>query len=228
MAKNPKPHEMRNRKTRKQMGVENSRYAPTAILPNRHLFVTEGTKTEPLYLASMIETMADNVKQQFTIYGGGDNTLNLLKKAEELSATDETRNFQHIWVIYDKDSFPNYNFDNTVSRCDALTAKYQGRGVNRTFHAVWSNECFEVWLLFHYMFLSAGVPRSQYAGMLETYLEHPYEKNDPPSFEELREHLEDAIRNAKKQNQNPSSVPPSGRNPCTNFYELIETLRPYL
>ena len=49
MAKNPKRHQLRSRKERIALGLERT-VTPRPILPERHLFVTEGTKTEPNYL----------------------------------------------------------------------------------------------------------------------------------------------------------------------------------
>lgn len=234
MAKKPKPHEMRRRGTRVASGAEKSLYAPRPVLPERHLFVTEGTKTEPRYLKSMIDCIAakvgEGVRQQLVIYGGGDNTLNLLEKAERMinsvgTSSDMTKGFQHVWVIYDKDDFPADHFDKTVTDCEKKSKDYHKK--NLSFHAVWSNECFEVWLLYHFMFLTAGVPRSQYGDMLSQYLETPYDKLSPPRFDELD--WKEAVKNAKRQMENfPQNVPPSRKNPCTNFYSLVEAFAAYI
>ena len=203
-------------------------FRPDPKLPGeRHLFVSEGAVTEPLYLQSMktfIEENCEEARNRFEIRGEGRNTLGLLKKAEELA-----QGFQHIWVIYDKDEFPGDDFDNTVSRCNALTKKSAQNGMKRTFHAIWSNECFEVWLLFHFMFLSAGVSRKDYAEKLSEQMGKKYGKLSPPGFAELLPRLNGAIRNAKRQMENfDAHIPPSKRNPCTNFYELAENLMPYI
>ena len=236
MPKKLKPDELRKRRVRVAMGTEKSRYATKPVLPERHLFVTEGTKTEPLYLQSMIERIAEKVgegvKQQLVVHGGGDNTLSLLQRATDImdsagTSSDKSKDFQHVWVIYDRDSFPGDDFDNTASRCDALTKKFQRKGQNRTFHAIWSNECFEVWLLFHFMLLSSGVPRSQYADMLSKQLGTPYDKASPPNFDKLD--WRKAVKNARKQMSNfPADAPPSKRNPCTNFYYLVESFAAYI
>ena len=203
-------------------------FRPDPKLPGeRHLFVSEGAVTEPLYLQSMVNFIVEHCEEarnRFEIHGEGLNTLGLLKKAEKLAP-----GFQHIWVIYDKDEFPGDDFDNTVSRCNALTKKSAQNGMKRTFHAIWSNECFEVWLLFHFMFLSAGVPRKEYAEKLSEQMGKKYDKLSPPGFEALSPKLNGAIRNAKRQMENfDAHIPPSKRNPCTNFYELAENLMPYI
>ena len=207
---------------------QESAFRPDPKIPaDKHLFVSEGAVTEPLYLQSMKEFIVENCEEarnRFEIRGEGRNTLGLLEKAEQ-----SARGFQHIWVIYDKDEFPGDAFDNTVSRCNALTKKGEQNGVRRVFHAIWSNECFEIWLLFHYMLLSAGVPRKDYPKKLSEQMGKKYDKLSPPGFEELLPRLDKAVRNARNQMDSfPKNFPPSRRNPCTNFCELIQELRPYI
>ena len=152
---------------------------PRRILPERHLFVTEGTKTEPYYLNGMIERICqcvgENARQQFRIVGDGNCTLNLLKKAEQYQRNDSD-GFQHVWLLYDKDDFPADAFDNTESRCKALNKRYQDEKRDLTFHAIWSNQCIELWFLLHYSYLQADVSREEYREKLAKYIGRRYEK----------------------------------------------------
>lgn len=232
MPRKPKPHELRSRENRVRMNIEQAKYVPLPILPERHLFVTEGVKTEPLYLEGLINFIAQyrgsGVRNQLVVYGGGDNTLSLLRRAEAYQQSDAD-DFQHIWLIYDKDDFPSDDFDNTFYRCLALNECFCTRGWEREFHPIWSNECFEVWFLLHFMFLDANVHRTQYSGMLRNCLGKPYSKTDPSVFDSLYSLTDTAIRNAKKLMAAYSSeMPPSQRSPATNFYELAEKLISYM
>lgn len=231
MAKNPKKHELRNRNTRLKLNLERVD-RPRAMLPERHLFVTEGTKTEPTYLngivCKIVERFGNSAKQQFQIMGEGDNTLNLLMQAESYQQNDAD-GFEHIWIIYDKDDFPPDHFDNTVHRCQALNARFKKEGRNTQYHAIWSNECIELWFLLHFVYLDTQVNRGQYQKMLTEYLQRHYEKNDERLFDELFPYINNAVKRAKRLRKNyKENTPPSQQSPCTMFFENVEELDKYL
>ena len=113
MAKKPKRHELFSHEARVAGGRRRAGN-PRPILPQRHLFVTEGTKTEPNYLNGMIDQICTcygaSCRKQFVVYGEGDNTLGLLTKAEK-HLINEPDGFQHVWILYDQDDFPKDRFD---------------------------------------------------------------------------------------------------------------------
>lgn len=227
MTKKPKRHELFLHKERVSRGFERSRNL-RIILPERHLFVTEGTKSEPNYLNGMIDQICalhgNDCRKQFEVYGEGKNTLGLLSKAEQrlMNASDE---FQHVWIVYDQDDFPRDHFDNTVKRCEALNQK----NPNTQFHALWSNQCVELWFLLHFQYLQSDIERQLYRENLSEALGKKYKKNDPQIFSLLFPNIKTAIKNAKNLRALYSEkTPPSQCAPCTNFYELIEELWPYL
>lgn len=232
MGKNLKPHELRKRSIRVEHNIEKPR-APRPILPERHLFVTEGTKTEPNYLNWLIDRICarydEAARRQFHILPEGGNTLYLLARAEK-HLRYEADSYQHVWIIYDKDDFPADNFDNTVARCTALNERYGEEGLDVTFHALWSNECFELWLLLHFCYQNTNIPREQYWEMLSEFFGKPYDKTDGTVFDALTpEMMEAAIKRAKAlmSNYGPDT-PPSQRAPATSFHELLECLKPYI
>ena len=231
MAKNPKRHQLRSRKERIALGLERT-VTPRPILPERHLFVTEGTKTEPNYLYGMIDRICqlygEPCRRQFQVYGEGANTLGLLERAENhlRSASD---GFQHVWLLYDLDDFPPDRFDNTVTRCQALNERNRLQEKDTVFHPIWSNQCVELWFLLHFDYLQAGIPREAYRQRLSELLGRPYEKNDPELFSLLLPRLRQAVSNAKMLwDSFPADTPPSQRAPCTAFFQLIESLQSYL
>ena len=231
MAKKPKRHELFSHRERLARGLERSR-SPRAILPERHLFVTEGTKTEPNYLYGMIDRICElygsSCRKQFEVYGEAYNTLGLLARAEQ-HLMNATVDFQHVWILYDQDDFPKAHFDNTAKRCEALNLRNQEQGRNTKFHALWSNQCVELWFLLHFEYLDSNIERTQYQDILSKFLEKEYEKNDPQIFSYLFPYIRTAISNAKRiRALYSNNTPPSQCAPCTTFYELIETLWPYL
>lgn len=231
MPKKPKPHEMRDRSFRVRCGAERISI-PRMVLPERHLFVTEGTKTEPNYLNGLVDVICRNygeaARRQFKIIGEGDNTLYLLQKAEERQQ-NEGDEYQHVWIIYDKDDFPPDDFDNTVNRCQALNKRFQAEGREIQYHAIWSNQCIELWFLLHFNYLDTDIDRDQYGVKLSGKLGRRYEKTDEELAKTLIPRTDRAIKNAKKlMEKYDKDVPPSRKAPATNFYELVEYLGCYL
>lgn len=231
MPRNPKRHELQQRNFRIKHGLERPKKL-RVILPERHLFVTEGTKTEPNYLNGLIDLICErygsSVRKQFDIIGESVNTLNLLQKAEAYQH-NVSDGYQHVWIIYDKDDFPADAFDNTMSRCDALNKRFQSEGRDTTFHAIWSNQCIELWFVLHFAYLQSDIDRSQYCSILSNHIGQQYKKNDTEIFAILLLNLNQAIKNAKRLMKNyPAETPPSQKAPATNLYELVEYLREYI
>lgn len=231
MAKKPKPHELRSQSFRVKTNLERSSI-PRKILPERHLFVTEGKKTEPNYLKNIIDLICDRygqeARRQFEIIGEGDNTLNLLQCAERYQQ-NAAEGYQHVWIIYDQDDFPTDSFDNVAGRCKALTNRFQDEGRDTAFHAIWSNQCIELWFLLHFDYMHANITRDEYRKRLSACIGRHYEKADATVFAQLRPKLNTAVKNAKRlMAEYNAEFPPSRRAPATNVYELIEYLKPYM
>ena len=58
--------------------------------------------------------------------------------------------FKHVWIVYDTDDFPAENIDMVAQLCEEYNA--QGETI---YHAVWSNQCVELWYLLHFMYMDA-------------------------------------------------------------------------
>ena len=117
------------------------------IQPEYHLIVTEGTDTEPAYfeaIKSHINSFYPG-KVQMEIHGEGDNTVSLFEKAQSL--VNESANiYKHVWVVYDTDDFPSSNINQTAELCE----RYSNNETH--YHAIWSNQCIELWFLLHFSF----------------------------------------------------------------------------
>lgn len=228
MPPKPKRHELQNQKYRLTHGLE-QRTHRRLLLPERHLFVTEGTKTEPNYLNGMIDCICQKcgagARRQFRVIGEGDNTLSLLEKAEKHQKNDAD-GFQHVWILYDKDDFPPDSFDNTVGRCEALNKRYVEESRDLRFHAIWSNQCLELWFLLHYVYMDTDIDRAIYRKKLSEQIGRHYDKNDEFIFQTLLPHMNTAVKHSKKLLQSyPKVLSPSAKAPCTNIHELIDFFR---
>ena len=199
-------------------------------LPERHMFVTEGTKTEPAYIQGLVEELAqklgNGVKKQITIWPEGTNTLFLLKRAED-HLHNQKYEYQHIWIMYDLDDFPHDYFDNVVARCDALNKRNSENGSGPKYHAIWSNQCFELWVLLHFGPMDSAIDRNDYYEKISHHLSsqgicNKYEKNNKEMFSYIRPHLKAAIKNAERLEKKFTGISPSRADPCTMVHHLFE------
>ena len=127
------------------------------LQPEYHLIVTEGTDTEPAYFGAIRDRINARYQGriQLEIYGEGDNTLSLLNKARN-RAFANPNGYRHAWVVYDTDDFPAEHIDQTAQLCEAWSTE------DTTYHAIWSNQCIELWFLLHFSYMHSDLHRSEY------------------------------------------------------------------
>lgn len=197
------------------------------IHPEYHLIVTEGTKTEPNYFRAIQEQINQRYpgKIQLDIHGQGDNTVNLFDQAcAYVKSSPNT--YKHVWVVYDIDDFPPDRINLTAELCQRSSTE------ETIYHPLWSNQCIELWFLLHFCYFQSDLHRSAYSEKLTRYMvSHgygPYQKNRPDIFGALRPHMDDAVANAKRLEQQNEGRQPASAAPGTQVHHLIETLRPYL
>ncbi len=200
---------------------------PKKIQPEYHLIVTEETDTEPAYFGSMRDTInsAYPDRIQLSIHRAGDNTLNLLQKARNL-ASSSANSYKHVWVVYDTDDFPTAHINKTAELCQEISTE------ETTYHAIWSNQCIELWFLLHFSFLQSDLHRSSYWPKLTEFLTSQglgsYAKNRSDMYTILYPYLDSAIANAEKLERINSGKLPSDSAPGTQVHTLIKKLKPYL
>lgn len=197
------------------------------VAPEYHLIVSEGTATEPAYFESIKKIIESKYRGRIflDISGKGDNTINLFYRAKE-DVKNSNIVYKHVWLIYDKDDFPAEHFDNTAQLCLSASSD------ETTYHAIWSNQCIEIWFLLHFMFLQSDLRRNEYwpklSGRLNAINKGKYSKNRSDMFEVLYPYMDDAIRNTKKLEKLNQGKTPTQSAPGTMVHILIEKLRPYL
>lgn len=149
------------------------------IQPEYHLIASEGTETEPQYFGAIQRIINSKYRDriQLKVEGIGDNTVNLLMKARQYVQNNGIV-FKHVWIVYDTDDFPAENIDMVAQLCEEYSA--QGETI---YHAVWSNQCVELWYLLHFMYMDTDIDRSRYWPKLSDWLKNigagSYEKNRP-------------------------------------------------
>ena len=197
------------------------------IQPEYHLIVTEGTKTEPAYFEAIKNEINRRHPQkiQLQIEGAGLNTVSLFEKAKALVAISPNV-YKHVWIVYDTDDFPADHINRTAELC------VQNSTDDMQYHAIWSNQCIELWYLLHFSYFHSDIHRQGYWPKLTEWLKNigagEYSKGRPDMYEILKPYMEIAIANAKRLDQMNAGKPPASSAPGTKVYELIELLKPYL
>lgn len=200
---------------------------PKKIQPEYHLIITEGTDTEPAYFGAMrdIINSAYPDRIQLNVHGVGDNTLSLFQKAKQ-TASASANGYKHVWVVYDTDDFPADRINKTAQLCiDESTEE-------TTYHAIWSNQCIELWFLLHFSFMQSDLHRNSYWPKLTEVLTAQglgeYKKNRTDMYQILFPYMDTAIANAEKLDKNNAGKFPSSAAPGTKVHVLVKKLKPYL
>jgi hypothetical protein len=192
----------------------NSRgYSPRKVetrkLKERFLIVCEGEKTEPNYFESF--RVPKNVTD---VRGVGENPSKLVRSAQDLN---DRGDYDQVWCVFDRDSWPLEDFNNAISSATA-----QG------FKVAYSNEAFELWYILHFEYLNAGIPRKDYISKLSGLFGQKYKKNSETIYDELFEKQPIAIRNAKKLLGQYDNHKAAHDNPATTVHLLVEELNKFI
>lgn len=149
----------------KKSWLKPRRDTPKKIQPEYHLITTEGISTEPAYFQGVKNTINSKYRGrvQLDIIGVGDNTLNLLQKVKQKVAKSSNI-YKHVWIVYDTDDFPAQNIDKVVDLCRTYSNE------ETTYHALWSNQCIELWFLLHFSFIHSNLHRQEYWAKLSSCL----------------------------------------------------------
>lgn len=196
------------------------------IQPEYQLIVTEGTDTEPNYfnaIAKIVNAKYPN-KINVKVEGKGNNTLNLFEKARR-AAESSPNEIKHVWLVYDTDDFPADHINKTASLCEQYSTE------EIQYHAIWSNQCIELWFLLHFGFYQSDIHRNEYWPKLTEWLNNlgygEYTKERVDMFGLLRPYLDIAIANAERLEERNKGKTPAASAPGTKVHYIIKNLKPY-
>ena len=190
------------------------------------LIVCEGEKTEPNYFKAIRDTLPRGVMQFIDIQGEGKNTLSLIDETVRIRERENKMNgkqYDQTWVVFDRDSFPEQNFNNAINK---------GEGLKNKVNCAWTNEAFELWYLLHFEFVNVPMSRADYKPKIENWLSHKtgkpfyYAKNATDIYDVLHKHgsEEQAILWAKQLEGNYADYEFAKQNPCTKVHKLVVEL----
>lgn len=199
---------------------------------NSFLIVTEGEKSEPLYLQGIVKQIKSriggNVKlievPIFDIKGEGCSTCKLVEKTDEIAKKAKVL-YQNIWVVFDKDDFQD--FDEAIVK-----------GMEKGFQVAWSNQSFEYWAYLHFIYSDSALHRDEWCRKLDSIFSErklgsgKYQKNAENLFELLScsEGFPTAIKHAKRRMSSfqGSNLKPSQFDPGTTMHILMENLYKFI
>ena len=144
-----------------------------------------------------------------------------MERAQEL-VFSSINPIKHVWLVHDKDAFPPSDFDNTYHK----RAKISTPDIK--YHALYSNECIELWFLLHFEYFQSAIHRNDYYPKLSNYLDMKYQKNMNSVYQMLKPFMKIAIANAKRLGESYSNLPPTKCYPATKVYEIFDFLKDYI
>ena len=183
----------------------------------RRLVVSEGNETEPRSLAGVRAALGteNGRKVVIVVKGTGKHTLDLLDFAvEHCRYAPET--FDCVWLVFDKYDFPADDFDAMERKRAELSDG------SRTFHALWSNPCFELWPLLHLRYTTAPMTAAECQRTLTQAISRDlgikYRKNLDGLFGMVDDRRAEALQRARSLEAHHGelgNVKPSAQNPAT-------------
>lgn len=206
----------------KRFAYQSLRKKKSKDLVTYFLIVCEGEKTEPNYFKGFPKQIG-KVIYDIEFDGGGISTLKVVEKAIELRNKSKQK-YDRVWAVFDKDSFKPNAFNSAIEKAEA-------NGIN----CAWSNEAFELWYILHFHNRHTAMGREEYKKVIEKAINDKivaknsvfkYKKNSPNMFAVLEKfgNQEQAIKWAKKLNNNFSGRKFSQFNPSTQVFKLVEEL----
>ncbi len=200
--------------------------------PNSYLIVTEGEKTEKLYIKGLTTLIEEKYGgrldvvdvPQFEISGEGKGTISLVNQVEKLINKGRI-NYQNVWVVFDKDEFKD--FDEAIELAE-----------KKGYKVAWSNQSFEYFIYLHFYYSDSALHRDEWNKKLDEIFKErnigqgKYKKNYVNLYELISENggIDTAIANAKRRmaNFNIKKEKPSLCDPATTVHNLIIELKKYL
>ncbi len=194
---------------------------------SRILIVTEGSKTEPLYLEEIRtahQLHSANVEVQPAQMGTAP--IQVVRYAQQLFEDGDMRkgirpkSFDQVYAVFDRDDHDSYF--SALNLAKALDGKLRNDEKQPiTFKAIASIPSFELWLLFHYESVQAPIQRDEVMARLRRHIP-AYEKGTGGTFATIRDRLPATTQRAQAlaEKFNPHTAP----EPFTALHELVTLL----
>lgn len=193
----------------------------------RILIVTEGSKTEPLYLEEIC-TAHQLHSANVAVQPGqlGTAPIQVVRYAHQLFKEGDLykgirpKSFDQVYAVFDRDDHDSYfNALNVAKSLDGKLRNDEEQPV--CFKAIASIPSFELWLLLHYEDIQAPIHRDEVMARLKRHIPG-YEKGAGGAFATTRDRLETARQRGLRLAEKFS--PYTDPEPYTALHELVTLL----
>lgn len=161
------------------------------------LIVTNGESTERVYFTGLKH---DRATHRVMVAVERGSPLDVVRGAARRRDTDDV---DEAWAVCDVDQYRTRDADAEASATQV--------------RLVWSNPCFEIWLLLHHADCSGFVPNAAKAAAKLARHVRSWDKT-ALDFDEFRDRVDDAVRRAKLLGEPPAA------NPSTAVWQVVEAL----
>jgi hypothetical protein len=193
----------------------------------RILIITEGSKTEPIYLEDICAAYklhSANIEVQPSKLGTAP--IQVVTYARQLFEKGDLhkgirpKSFDQIYAVFDRDDHDSY-FD-ALTKAKSFDGKLRNDDKHPVrFRAIASIPCFELWLLLHYEDIQAPIHRDKVIERLKQHIPK-YEKGSGNVFAITNDKLEIATRRAHALSGKFNAH--NGSEPFTGMHELVTLL----
>lgn len=192
---------------------------------DRVLIVCEGAKTEPNYLRELVRAYHLSSANIEVSGESGSAPVSVVEYAIDRFETDP--DFDTVFCVFDRDQHARFGEALERIRAKRLVrrdAKRRKVGTAR-FEAIASIPCFEYWILLHYEYTTAELPRYDDVRHRLRQIQgfEQYDKGDRGLFVQTQAYLDTALRHADRANE--AAMGNDTKNPATDMPVLIRYLR---
>lgn len=215
-------NQAKDRQLRRKVAKESRRASYARIL-----IVTEGSKTEPLYLEEIRaahQLHSANVEVQPSQLGTAP--IQVVRYAQRLFEQGDLRkgirpkSFDQVYAVFDRDDHDSYF--NALDLAKSLDGKLRNDDRQPvSFNAIASIPSFELWLLLHYEDIQAPIHRDEVMDRLKQHISG-YQKGVGGTFVTARDRLETAMQRAQALAAKFNAY--SDPEPFTALHELVMLL----
>lgn len=194
---------------------------------DRILIVTEGTKTEPNYFNDMRKDYKLPTTNVCICHSSsGTAPRNVIEYAEQLFLKGNqhkglaARAFEQVYAVFDRDNHDTYA--EAIEKAKNLDKKHSNDIKQQVkFAAIPSNPCFELWLLIHFVDISALLTSSEVMKQVKKHIPE-YDKSGEGIFQLIAPHLDQACKRADRLIQ--SNSVDNDQYPYTYVHNLVKLL----
>lgn len=198
----------------------------------------EGTKTEPNYLNSIINSLVQDGK-----IARGSVVIADHQHTDPLGVLNDLINYQYDytlfekkWIVIDRDEVRSIS-SNSSGHPEENFVSALNKAKELNIEVAWSNPCFEIFIVEHYEYRDAGGDRKDIQkkalellckdGKLKTGVSVEDLKAIDDLYDILLPRKENGFKNLRKLMSAQKQKTPVEANPGTRFHELVEVLETY-